>query len=45
MACDLFLVIMAIGNALDRPRMKNGEVLARLNREGGLSFLVQMLSF
>ncbi|KAF7761537.1 hypothetical protein Agabi119p4_9529 [Agaricus bisporus var. burnettii] len=38
-AFDLFLVIMAIGNALDRPRMKNGEVLARLNRDGGLSFL------
>lgn len=41
-AFDLFLVIMAIANALDTPRMRNGEILARLNRDGGLSFLVRI---
>ncbi|KAF9440864.1 hypothetical protein P691DRAFT_715441 [Macrolepiota fuliginosa MF-IS2] len=39
MVFELFLVAMTIVNVLDTPRTRDVEILRRLNRDGGLSFM------
>ncbi|KAF9444659.1 hypothetical protein P691DRAFT_763197 [Macrolepiota fuliginosa MF-IS2] len=39
MAFELYLIAMTIVNTLDTPRTRDVEILRRLNRDGGLSFL------